>query len=87
MAARYGHVEVVHCLLEAGADKNTGNMAGNMPLHHAALLGHVEVARCLLEAGADKDLLQNLFQQTLGPREETKRGHPTKRCTIQFFDG
>ena len=46
-----GHVEVVQCLLEAGADKT--HVTGSSPLHGACQGGHRQITQCLLEAGAD----------------------------------
>jgi ankyrin repeat protein len=53
LAAWKNHVDVVRCLLEAGADKNAKNDQGDTPIHWAVDLGHVDAVRCLLEAGAD----------------------------------
>ena len=53
-AAKRGHVDTVHLLLEQGADPNAREAGDNTtPLHWAAALGHVEVVRALLDAGAD----------------------------------
>ena len=48
LACEKGHVEVVRCLLEAGADKDK-----NTAMNLACLNKHVEVVYCLLEAGSD----------------------------------
>ena len=53
-AAIEGHLEVVHLLLEAGADENAASTDGATALMVAAFRGHLEVVRVLLEAGADK---------------------------------
>ncbi len=42
----------VGMLLDAGADANAVNNAGNQPLHAACSCGHAGVVRLLLEAGA-----------------------------------
>ncbi|CAJ1449817.1 unnamed protein product [Effrenium voratum] len=56
VAAERGHVEVVHCLLDSGADKDRADTRSrHTPMHDAAKNGHHEVVRCLLEAGAEKD--------------------------------
>ncbi|CAJ1359821.1 unnamed protein product [Effrenium voratum] len=54
-AVENGHLEVVLCLLQAGADKDKADSGGKTPTHDAAARGHQEVVRCLLRAGADKD--------------------------------
>ena len=59
LAARMGHEEVVHCLLQAGADKDKTDNDGQTAMHMAARMGHEEVVRCLLQAGADKDKADN----------------------------
>ena len=58
-AAGSGHRGVVHCLLEAGVDKNRPDDDGLTPLHRAARSGFRSVVHCLLEAGADKDTPDN----------------------------
>ena len=58
-AARSGHVEVVRCLVEGGADKNVVTSNGSTPLHLAADNGHVEVVRFLVEGGADKNVVDS----------------------------
>ena len=54
-AAFQGHVELVQCLVEAGAEKDLSTDDGTTPLTEAARWDHVEVVRYLLEAGADKN--------------------------------
>ncbi|CAJ1392563.1 unnamed protein product [Effrenium voratum] len=56
LAAQHGRAEVVHCLLQNGADMNKARTSnGDTPLHVAARNRRAEVVNCLLEAGADKD--------------------------------
>ena len=50
-----GCLEIVKCLLAAGADKEKADTYGWTPLIRAAGGGHVETVRLLLSAGADKD--------------------------------
>ena len=55
-AAEGGHVEVVHLLLDAGADVNAHisfHDSLSSALHYAVSRGHVEVARLLLDGKAD----------------------------------
>jgi ankyrin repeat protein len=56
-AANAGHANVVHLLLDRGADAEIATMteARRTPLHMAALQGHDKVAAALLDAGAAVD--------------------------------
>ena len=58
-ACEKGYLEIVKCLLAAGADKDKANSYGWTPLIRAAGGGHVEIVRLLLSAGADKDKADN----------------------------
>ena len=53
MAAVRGHLEVVRCLLEQGADRDKVGNSGWTPLHYAANYGHLEIAMLLMSYGAD----------------------------------
>ena len=53
VAAEFGHLEVVHVLIEAGANVNRTDGMGGTPLIMAAQKGYLEVARKLVEAGAN----------------------------------
>src|ERR1044071_1218080 len=51
-----GHIDVVACLLKAGADvnaQNTNGHWGTTPLHAAAHANEVAIARLLIEHGAN----------------------------------
>jgi hypothetical protein len=52
-AAYYGYVEVVHALIQAGADLNQAEDKGATPLHIAYRKGHAEVVHAPIQAGAD----------------------------------
>ena len=52
-AARDGDAKVVRALIEAGADVNEADAAGETPLFRAAGEGHEAVVKALIEAGAD----------------------------------
>jgi ankyrin repeat protein len=54
-AATLGHLDVVACLVEAGASINLGNASGNSPLHLACYESHKEIAILLLKKGASED--------------------------------
>mmetsp|Transcript_37246 Transcript_37246/g.80691 ORF Transcript_37246/g.80691 Transcript_37246/m.80691 type:complete len:93 (+) Transcript_37246:137-415(+) len=49
-----GHAEIVHMLVEAGADVNSVDNAPQWtPLHWSARDGYVKVSQMLIAAGAD----------------------------------
>ncbi|KAI9439440.1 ankyrin repeat-containing domain protein [Lactarius psammicola] len=52
LASFYGHLNVVQCLLDHGADANFQN-ENSTPLFHAAAGGQLEVVRVLLEHNVD----------------------------------
>lgn len=56
-AAKYGNLQMVKLLLEAGAKKDAPDtgVQGRTPLHCAAENGHLDVVRLLVEAGANMD--------------------------------
>ncbi|KAI9451144.1 hypothetical protein BJY52DRAFT_129302 [Lactarius psammicola] len=48
-----GHLDVVQCLLDHGADAKFQDQNHRTPLSHAAVQGHLEIVRVLLEHNAD----------------------------------
>ena len=52
-ACKWGHLQVVDCLLKHGGDVNVSNTRGWTPIHDAICHGKTEVAFKLLENGAD----------------------------------
>ena len=55
-AAQLNRINIIRCLLEAGADTDCcWDHEGMTALMHASKNGHLQVARLLLEASADKD--------------------------------
>jgi hypothetical protein len=48
-----GYASIARLLLNAGADANRRNRAGQTPLMMAALFGHREIIQMLVDAGAD----------------------------------
>jgi ankyrin repeat protein len=53
VASEAGHVEIVHLLLEKGANANARTNEGKTPLHMASMRGWLEVAKLLFKYGAD----------------------------------
>jgi ankyrin repeat protein len=68
LAARFGHVEIVRLLLDAGEDPDRYNPLGGhshaTPLHQAAGVGHKAVVSLLVERGARLDLKDVLWHAT-----------------------
>jgi uncharacterized protein len=54
MAARWGQMEMVHYLLNKGADANKSGAGWATPLAWARKKGHIEIAESLLKAGAEE---------------------------------
>jgi len=52
-AAMRGHLAVVDCLIQSGADVNLGWKTGFTPIAHAAYGGRLDCVSRLLEVGAD----------------------------------
>jgi hypothetical protein len=63
-AAGYGHADIVHFLLDRGANPSMSDDAGQTPLHWATFGPHVEVTRVLLAAGADGTARDRRFNAT-----------------------
>ena len=96
IAADRGHLAVVQCLLEHGADVNKAKDRGDItPLHAAVLQGHTDVAICLMESGlADlnaritdgrlpMDLATNdEMRQAIINEEKRRRNHGYRRAVI-----
>lgn len=56
-AAEGGHLDVVHLLVDAGADVNRSDASGFTALMGAARLGHSKIVKFLLERGACPDVV------------------------------
>jgi ankyrin repeat protein len=64
-AADNGHVEIVHLLLQNGADVNAKDKYGETPLHEAAGHGHIDILHLLAENGADLEAQSNYGRRAL----------------------
>ena len=58
-AAADGDIEQVKLLISKGADINSKDKGGNIPLHYAVKAGKIEVVQLLIEAGADINVKDN----------------------------
>ncbi|KAJ7255353.1 ankyrin repeat-containing domain protein [Mycena rebaudengoi] len=68
-----GHLDIVHMLLDKGADPNAAGGRYGSALAVAAYLGHIEVARLLCEHGADPNFLVHKMRTAL--QLAAYRGH------------
>ena len=50
-----GHIDVMKCLIEHGAEINALSKVGTTPLHLAVKSGNIDVAKVLIDLGADID--------------------------------
>jgi ankyrin repeat protein len=64
-AAEEGHLEVVQCLVQHGADKDKADNECYTPLCIAAVKGYLEVVQYLIQQGADKDKATNICSTPL----------------------
>ena len=53
VAAKQGHMEVIQCLIQCGADVNVKDNDDWTPLHYAYENGHLQIVQVLIENGAD----------------------------------
>lgn len=56
MAADRNHIELVHYLLNQGADVNSIDKEGNTPLHYACTCDHSDIVRALLSYSPDHSI-------------------------------
>lgn len=64
-AAMNGRLEVVHYLLEKGANKNAQANSGETPLYLAVLNGHKAVVEYLLDEGADHTITNSMGRRPI----------------------
>jgi len=55
---------MIGALLDAGADANAPDPAGDTPLMNAARVGNIDAVTVLLDRGAQIDLADTTYQQT-----------------------
>lgn len=88
LAAREGHADVVHALLDAGADIDQKSAAdGHTPLLMSIINGHFDLAMSLLERGADvllqSDAGADPVYATLNAHWAPKSRHPQPTDVLQ----
>ena len=83
-AAGYNNIDVAQVLIESGADVNSIDRGGLIPLHNAASYGHIEIAQLLLDAGSQVNA-NDRWQFT--PLHEGKGRDPSSENleTIKYF--
>src|SRR6185436_16315040 len=64
IAAANGSAPMIGVLLDAGAEVNAFDPAGETPLMSAARVGKIDAVTMLLDRGATVDLADNTYQQT-----------------------
>lgn len=65
LAAEAGKTEIVHALIDAGANVNAATTNGWTSLHYAIQKGHAETAQLLIARGADTSVTNNLGKTPL----------------------
>ena len=68
-AAYYGHTEAVGLLIQARADLQRSDLAGDSPMHNSAINGHVKIVGMLIEAKANLEATNNEVSPEGGERE------------------
>jgi hypothetical protein len=80
VAALNGHLDIVRCLVELGADVNCAEGTGETPLIIAASRGHVEVVRFLVDLGASVGVADILGETTF-----LASAHKGRYSTMQYL--
>ena len=57
IAAYKGHFDIIHLLIQRGANIEIANKCGWKPLHFAATMGHFKMAKLFINKGAQLDVL------------------------------
>ena len=57
LAAYEGRFDIIHLLIQRGANIEITNKCGWKPLHFAAMMGHFEIAKLFINKGAQPDVL------------------------------
>lgn len=83
IAGRFGHVEVLRCLVARGVDPGAHGSDGISALHEAAFMGHEDCVRYLLEQGVDPKQRDGLYDaDAIGWAAEAKN-----RGMIELIQG
>jgi ankyrin repeat protein len=61
LAAEYGNLEIIDCLIKAGVNVNVLDSDGNTPLVYAVAQSETEAVIYLVENGADVNLCESVF--------------------------
>ncbi|KAL2866095.1 ankyrin repeat-containing domain protein [Aspergillus lucknowensis] len=69
VAAEYGHVELMRCLLEEGSDPHVTDIIGQTPLTLTVAGGFLPVVRALYEAGAKDSHVHEISSENPPPIE------------------
>ena len=80
-AAESDDVDAINALIEAGADPNAKNLAGNTALHAAAYQGSVGAIRALLAAGALTQGMSTEPLRSISPCAKVATAQPM-RCAM-----
>ncbi|KAF8128801.1 ankyrin repeat-containing domain protein [Mycena galopus ATCC 62051] len=80
VASYYGHIKIVHILLEKGADVNAAGGEYGTSLQVAAAEGHTEVVSILLEKGANVNAAGGYYGSSL--QAAAAEGHTEIVCSL-----
>ncbi|KAF8206616.1 ankyrin repeat-containing domain protein [Mycena galopus ATCC 62051] len=80
VASYYGHIKIVHILLENGADVNAAGGEYGSSLQVAAAEGHTEVVSILLEKGANINAAGGYYGSSL--QAAAAEGHTEIVCSL-----
>ena len=85
-AAGYNNIDVAQVLIESGADVNSIDRGGLIPLHNAASYGHIEIAQLLLDAGSQVNANDRWQFTPLHEGNLILRPHYSALSGAQYFE-